>query len=119
MLKFIVSFRDCAIFCICTRPRKSRILTELPIAAFDKFIERVLPTSDTPKLAAATLFGSADFCLITAEPAERVKAEIEAKGWPVELGVVPRTGARGPIRSVYVRDPDGNLVEIAEEAFSV
>ena len=67
-----------------------------------------LPAARNPE------FGSADFCLITTEPAERVKAEIEAKGWPVELGVVPRTGARGPIRSVYVRDPDGNLVEIAE-----
>ena len=64
-------------------------------------------------------FGSADFCLIADEPIESVKAEIEAQGWPVELGVVARSGALGPIRSVYVRDPDGNLVEIAEYAVSV
>ena len=67
-----------------------------------------LPAAKNPE------FGSADFCLIAAEPAERVKAELEAKGWPVELGVVSRSGACGPIRSVYIRYPDGNLVEIAE-----
>ena len=39
---------------------------------------------------------------------------LEAAGVPIELGPVPRTGATGAIRSVYVRDPDGNLVEIAE-----
>ena len=38
----------------------------------------------------------------------------EEAGVPIELGPVPRTGATGAIRSVYVRDPDGNLVEIAE-----
>jgi catechol 2,3-dioxygenase-like lactoylglutathione lyase family enzyme len=39
---------------------------------------------------------------------------LEAAGVLIELGPVRRTGATGPIRSVYVRDPDGNLVEIAE-----
>jgi catechol 2,3-dioxygenase-like lactoylglutathione lyase family enzyme len=41
---------------------------------------------------------------------------LEEAGVPIELGPVPRTGAMGAIRSVYVRDPDGNLVEIAEPA---
>ena len=67
-----------------------------------------LPAAKSPEC------GSADFCLIASGPIESVKAEIEAAGWPVELGVVARSGALGPIRSVYVRDPDGNLVEIAE-----
>ncbi len=67
-----------------------------------------LPAARNPE------YGSADFCLIVRESAEAVKAEIESKGWPAELGVVRRTGALGPIRSVYVRDPDGNLVELAE-----
>ena len=39
-----------------------------------------------------------------------------AGGVAIELGPVPKTGATGPIRSVYVRDPDGNLIEIAEPA---
>jgi catechol 2,3-dioxygenase-like lactoylglutathione lyase family enzyme len=39
---------------------------------------------------------------------------LEAAGVPIEAGPVPRTGATGSIRSVYVRDPDGNLIEIAE-----
>jgi catechol 2,3-dioxygenase-like lactoylglutathione lyase family enzyme len=40
-------------------------------------------------------------------------AHLEAEGVPILQGPVPRTGATGPIRSVYVRDPDGNLVEVA------
>lgn len=42
------------------------------------------------------------------------KAEIERKGYPIELGPVRRHGARGAMRSIYLRDPDGNLVELAE-----
>ena len=58
-------------------------------------------------------YGSQDLCLIVQGPIEAVKAELEAKGWPIELGVVARTGALGPMDSVYVRDPDGNLVELS------
>ncbi|MBE1162941.1 VOC family protein [Dyella acidiphila] len=57
--------------------------------------------------------GSGDFCLITAVPLDEVLAHIEQCGVPIEAGPVARTGARGPIRSVYLRDPDGNLVEIS------
>ncbi|WP_151075842.1 VOC family protein [Flintibacter sp. KGMB00164] len=58
-------------------------------------------------------YGSQDVCLIAEGDIEKIKSEIEAKGWPIELGVVKRTGACGPIDSVYLRDPDGNLVEIS------
>lgn len=57
--------------------------------------------------------GSADVCFITATPLDEVQAHLAAHGVAVEEGPVPRTGAVGPITSVYIRDPDGNLVEIS------
>ncbi|WP_080832806.1 VOC family protein [Cohnella massiliensis] len=57
--------------------------------------------------------GSGDFCLVARTPIREVLLMLEAKGVPVEEGPVRRTGALGAIESVYVRDPDGNLVEIA------
>ena len=60
--------------------------------------------------------GTGDFCLITRTPLTAVVAHIHACGVPVELGPVPRTGALGPMQSVYLRDPDGNLIEIAAYA---
>jgi catechol 2,3-dioxygenase-like lactoylglutathione lyase family enzyme len=57
--------------------------------------------------------GSADLCLVTATPPEQVLAHLAAAGVRVEEGPVPRTGAQGPITSVYIRDPDLNLIEIA------
>ncbi|WP_376960672.1 VOC family protein [Azospirillum sp. A26] len=65
-----------------------------------------------PKAARPTA-GSGDFCLIADTPLEQVIAELHARGIAIEEGPVSRTGATGPIRSVYIRDPDDNLVEIA------
>lgn len=65
-----------------------------------------------PKAAAPTP-GSADLCLITETPLEEVQAHLEASGVEVELPPSPRTGAAGPIRSLYLRDPDGNLIELS------
>jgi len=65
-----------------------------------------------PKAAKPTP-GAIDLCLITATPLDAVIAELTAKGVAIEAGPVPRTGAKGPITSVYIRDPDGNLIEIA------
>jgi len=66
----------------------------------------------TPRARRATA-GSGDFCLITETPLEQVQAELAAAGVAVEHGPVPKVGALGPMQSVYVRDPDANLVEIA------
>jgi len=57
--------------------------------------------------------GGGDFCLITKTPMDDVVAHLERCGVAIELMPSPRTGADGPIVSVYFRDPDGNLVEVA------
>ncbi|AUG80154.1 hypothetical protein CFP65_5452 [Kitasatospora sp. MMS16-BH015] len=57
--------------------------------------------------------GSADLCLVTDIPQEQILAWLTACGVPVLEGPVPRTGAQGPITSTYLRDPDGNLIEIS------
>jgi catechol 2,3-dioxygenase-like lactoylglutathione lyase family enzyme len=68
---------------------------------------------ETEPHAARPIPGSADVCLITATPPGQVLAHLGSQGVTAELGPVPRTGARGPITSIYIRDPDGNLIEIA------
>ncbi len=57
--------------------------------------------------------GSGDFCLITQIPLEEVIAHIRSCGIKIVEGPVHKTGATGPIESVYLRDPDGNLVEVS------
>ena len=57
--------------------------------------------------------GSADLCFITETPLEEVIAHLDGAGVRIEEGPVPRTGAVGPITSIYFRDPDGNLIEVA------
>ena len=57
--------------------------------------------------------GSADFCLISDIPVDDVVKHLANTGVTIEEGPVSRTGATGPIVSVYLRDPDGNLVEIS------
>jgi catechol 2,3-dioxygenase-like lactoylglutathione lyase family enzyme len=57
--------------------------------------------------------GSADLCLIAADPLERVIEDLAVHDVPVEEGPVERTGATGPILSVYFRDPDQNLIEVS------
>jgi catechol 2,3-dioxygenase-like lactoylglutathione lyase family enzyme len=63
--------------------------------------------------AARPVPGSADLCLITAAPPGQILAHLRAQHVPVADGPVPRTGAQGPITSIYIRDPDRNLIEIA------
>lgn len=60
--------------------------------------------------------GALDLCFIAAIPLEQVIRKLDAAGVEIIEGPVFRTGATGKIRSVYVRDPDLNLVEISERA---
>jgi catechol 2,3-dioxygenase-like lactoylglutathione lyase family enzyme len=57
--------------------------------------------------------GSGDFCLITKTPLEEVIVHVRSCGIEIVQGPVHKTGAMGPIESVYLRDPDGNLVEVS------
>lgn len=66
-----------------------------------------------PELARGTTPGSGNFCLIAADPIERLVERLDARGIPILAGPDERDGATGPIRSVYFRDPDGNLVEVS------
>jgi catechol 2,3-dioxygenase-like lactoylglutathione lyase family enzyme len=56
--------------------------------------------------------GSADVCVVVPGPIDAVEEHLVARGVAVEVGPVRRTGARGPMTSLYIRDPDGNLVEL-------
>lgn len=60
--------------------------------------------------------GALDLCFLAAVPLDAVIQRLRSESWPIEQGPVLRTGATGPIRSVYVRDPDFNLVELSEPA---
>ena len=60
--------------------------------------------------------GALDLCFLADQPLDEVVRRVRGAGIDIELGPVARTGASGPIRSVYVGDPDGKLIEIAEAA---
>ncbi|WP_164726551.1 VOC family protein [Veillonella ratti] len=66
-----------------------------------------LPAAQNPA------YGSLDLCLRVDESIDEIVKEIEAKGYPIEEGPVIRHGALGTMQSVYLRDYDGNLIEIS------
>ena len=57
--------------------------------------------------------GSDDLCLLTSSTPEQIVAHLKACGVTIEEGPVKKQGARGTLRSVYCRDPDGSLIEIS------
>lgn len=74
-------------------------------------LRRALPGALARAVAAAP--GSADLCFSTGVPVQDIVDHLHGCGVGIERGPVARLGALGPVTSVYCRDPDGNLIEIA------
>ena len=66
-----------------------------------------------PELASQTVPGSGNFCVLTNEPVDGVAAVLHELGIDIVAGPGEREGATGRIRSIYLRDPDGNLIELS------
>ena len=66
-----------------------------------------------PDMAIATLPGTGNFCVLADAPVAEVAEHLVSHGVEILTGPVPKDGATGPIMSIYFRDPEGNLVEIA------
>lgn len=88
------------------------VLTVRDLEATCAFYARVLGMEILPTP------GSGDFCLLTTEPLDAVVAHVRSCGVEIAVGPVERAGARGRLRSIYLRDPDGNLIEVANEVHS-
>ena len=66
-----------------------------------------------PGIAAGTIPGSGNFCLLSDVPVADIVAHLGRESVEIVAGPGEREGATGPILSVYFRDPDGNLVEVS------
>lgn len=76
-------------------------------------------STQTPTKARVPTLGAGDFCLIARVPLNSIIEHLKAEGIAIDTGPVQRRGALGPMTSIYLRDPDGNLVEVAEYPPSV
>ena len=72
--------------------------------------------TDIEPISATPTPGGLDLCLRCQLPLDEFKQHLDVLGIEVELGPVARQGANGAIESVYLRDPDGNLLEICRPA---
>ena len=66
--------------------------------------------------ATVSIAGTADLCFIVSEPVETLQKKLVQRCVEIIEGPVLRTGATGRLRSIYIRDPDGNLIELSNRA---
>lgn len=71
--------------------------------------------AELPEIARGTVPGSGNFCLLAADPIEVLVERLVTREIEIVAGPADRLGAMGTIRSVYFRDPDGNLVEVSNQ----
>ncbi len=77
-------------------------------------------TEDTARPKAARPHcGSFDFCLLSDTPMQKIMSNLQQLNIPVILGPVDRSGAVSELNSIYINDPDGNLIEIANQTDKV
>lgn len=69
--------------------------------------------ANKPPMAIDTLPGTGNFCVLSDTPVDEVAEQLRSRGVEILTGPTEKVGAMGPIMSVYFRDPEGNLVEIA------
>jgi catechol 2,3-dioxygenase-like lactoylglutathione lyase family enzyme len=104
------------------RLRRRRALDHLVLCVHDvaatcRFYARVLglEARASPTIAQNTVPGSGNFCVLTDTPIDTVVAHLRREGIEIVAGPGERTGATGPLLSVYFKDPDGNLVEVSNQ----
>jgi catechol 2,3-dioxygenase-like lactoylglutathione lyase family enzyme len=121
---FVLTVRDIAATCdFYTRVLGMEVVTFAPGRLALRFGQQKINLHEVghlpDRVAQAPTPGAMDFCLITRTPVSQVIEHLRACGVEIVAGPVERSGALGPIQSVYIRDPDGNLVEISNDAREV
>lgn len=129
-MAFILNKLDHIVFTVSDLSRSIAFyegVLNMPVVRFGKNNERIALQCGQQKInlhqhkkefepkATHPTVGAMDVCFLTQTPVEDIIQHLQEKNIAVIEGIVERTGAMGKIRSIYCRDPDGNLIEIANQ----